>query len=277
MVDTRTGAGPPSADRQPRAGLVMFVLLSFGASWAIWLTASAFIPGGGQLAFLPGTIMPAIVALWLARRESEQSFRELLGRVVKWRVGAAYYAVALGFMATAKLAAAAIYRLDTGGWPEWGQTSLVVMMIGVLLSTPVQAGEEIGWRGFMLHRLAARIGFARSSLLVGLVWAAWHLPMFYMSGGNMVGQSFPFFLLLVTAMSVALAWLYWRTGSVLLTMIMHAAINNTSGIVSWRGGEAPDHVFAVAASPMAWITLLLLWIMATAMLVHMRGRRAFGP
>jgi membrane protease YdiL (CAAX protease family) len=248
-----------------------FVLLTFAATWSWWLAVSALLPAAVELAFLPGTLMPAMVALLLARRESSRSVRDLAGRVLQWRAAAPYYLFALTFLLMVKLGAAALFRVHYGAWPEFGTTPLIVLFVGVLISTPVQAGEEIGWRGFMLQRLARRMGFAWASLVVGLVWAAWHLPMFFMRGGNMVGQSFPLFALIVTALSVALAWLYARTdGSLLLPMILHAAANNTSGIVPYRNPVDPDRVFAFSASPVAWLTAALLWLVAALLLFRLR-------
>ncbi|HVJ72308.1 MAG TPA: type II CAAX endopeptidase family protein [Sphingomicrobium sp.] len=263
---------PPLPQR--RANVMTFVLLTFIATWTMWIAASAFFPDSLAFASLPGTIMPAIMALWLTKRESEQSFRDLVARLFKWRVSVWYYVFALTFMAAVKLSAASLYRLDTGAWPAFGTTSLIVMLVGALFSTPVQAGEEIGWRGFMLQRLALRMGFAWASLLVGVTWAAWHLPMFFMPGGDMVGQSFPLFVLMVTALSVPMAWLYRRTdGSLLLTMIMHAAVNNTAAIVPSRSPADPDHVFLLFATPIGWLTTIILWVAAAILFIRLRASR----
>ena len=263
---------PPLPQR--RANVMTFVLLTFIATWTMWIAASAFFPDSLAFASLPGTIMPAIMALWLTKRESEQSFRDLVTRLFKWRVSVWYYVFALTFMAAVKLSAASLYRLDTGAWPAFGTTSLILMLVGALFSTPVQAGEEIGWRGFMLQRLAQRLGFAWASLLVGVTWAAWHLPMFFMPGGDMVGQSFPLFVLMVTALSVPMAWLYRRTdGSLLLTMIMHAAVNNTAAIVPSRSPADPDHVFLLFATPIGWLTTIILWIAAAILFIRLRAPR----
>jgi len=98
-----------------------------------------------------------------------------------------------------------------------------------VLSTPVQAGEEVGWRGYALPRLAERLGLPWASVALGVIWACWHLRLFFLfDGADTFGQSFPVYLLSVTALSVAMAWLYWRTGaSLLATMLLHAAVNNT--------------------------------------------------
>lgn len=132
-----------------------------------------------------------------------------------------------------------------------------------------QAGEEIGWRGYALPRLAARFGLARGSIMLGVIWAIWHLPLFFLRQADTFGQSFPVYLLQVTALSVAIAWLYWRTnGSLLLTMLLHAAINNTKDIAPSlvTTGTNP---FTLNASPVSWLTLALLWVCAAYFLVRM--------
>jgi membrane protease YdiL (CAAX protease family) len=139
-----------------------------------------------------------------------------------------------------------------------------------------QAGEEIGWRGYALPRLAARFGLGGASIVLGVFWACWHLPLFYLRGAETFGQSFPVYLLQVTALSVAIAWLFWNTqGSLLLTMLMHAAVNNTKDIVP-SIASAPGNPFEFRASLMAWLGIALLWIVAAYFLVRMRNAKPMG-
>jgi membrane protease YdiL (CAAX protease family) len=143
------------------------------------------------------------------------------------------------------------------------------MAAAIVVSTWVQAGEEIGWRGYALPRLAARFGLGRASIVLGVVWACWHLPLFFLRGADTYGQSFVVYLLQVIALSVAMAWLYGRThGSLLLVMLMHAAINNTKDIVP---SAVPGATNALALSPslVAWLTVALLWLGAGYFLVRM--------
>jgi membrane protease YdiL (CAAX protease family) len=140
---------------------------------------------------------------------------------------------------------------------------------GVPSSTPFQSGEEIGWRGYVLPRLAARWGFGPASMVLGVTWALWHLPVFFIGGADKYGQSLAVYVLQVTALSVAMAFLYARTGgSLLLPMIMHAAFNNTKDIVP-SATPGADSVFTLHASLVAWLTVALLWICAAAMLAWM--------
>src|SRR5260370_42347840 len=102
-------------------------------------------------------------------------------RTVKWSVGARWYVFAGGSMAAIKLVAALFLRIATGGWPTFGQEPVYIMAIAILFSTPVQAGEEIGWRGYALPRPSARLGISGASIALGLIWAWWHFPFFFIS------------------------------------------------------------------------------------------------
>ena len=134
----------------------------------------------------------------------------------------------------------------------------------------MQAGEEVGWRGYALPRLSARYGLAPAGIILGIIWAAWHLPLFFFPNSDTLGQSFPLYVLQVTAVSVAMAWLYWRTGgSLLLVMLFHAAVNNLKDIVP---SAAPDatNAFTLHASLVGWLTVTFLWIGALYFLIQMR-------
>jgi len=145
----------------------------------------------------------------------------------------------------------------------------IALIVGaIMISTPVQSGEEIGWRGYALPRLAARMGFARAGVLLGVIWAAWHLPFFFVPGIDMYRQSFLLFVFSVTALSVAITWLYVRTnGSLLLTMLMHSAVNQTVGIVSDVG--KPGNLFALRVPLSFLLTVVFLWIPAVYFLIRM--------
>jgi membrane protease YdiL (CAAX protease family) len=247
------------------SSLLAFFAIAFGVTWTCWI-AVITIPVAGPLRTaltLAGVFAPSLAALVVtAWTEGRPGTRALIGRIFRWDVPARWYVFAVSYFAAAKLAAAVVHRALTGSWPTFGQTPLLLIPFAIIISTPVQSGEEIGWRGYALPRLAARMGYASASILLGVIWACWHLPQFYLPGEDTAGQSFPIWAVQVIAVSVAIAWLYAKSnGSLLLTMIMHSAINQTSGIVS---GALPNanNVLSMQASPVAYITAVLLWIAA---------------
>lgn len=258
--------------------LLWFFALTFALTWTSFIAAGvASAPAPRNLLFLLGTVAPSIVALTLtAANDGRSGVLVLLRRLVQWRVGGRWYLFAITFMAAIKLAAALVHRAVTGEWPLFGHEAWYIMLAATFVSTVAmgQAGEEIGWRGFALPRLAARLGLARASILLGIIWASWHLPLFFLPGTDKTGQSFAMYLLQVTALSVAIAWLYAHTkGSLFLAMLMHAAINNTKDVVP-AAVEGATNPFAMSTSLVVWLTLGLLWLCAAYFFAHMPSANA---
>lgn len=268
--------------------LLAYFLVTYLLTWSVWFGASSLaapgntgVFGGLGPVFLLGVFAPGLVALaFTAQAEGRSGVTRLLARIGLWRVRWRWYAIALGYFAVIKLAAALVHRLITHEWPPFGDTPVALMLMGVAVSTWVQAGEEVGWRGYALPRLAQYVGLGGASLVLGVVWAAWHLPLFILPDSGSTGQSFPAYLLQVMALSVVLAFLYWKTdGSLLLVMVMHAAVNNTTGIVPAAIGGAITPI-ALGGSLVAWATVALSWVVATPLLFWMRGadiRRMLAP
>ena len=264
--------------------LLKFFSLTYIVAWICWVATAALSHGtasaapalsGLQPLFLLGVFAPSLVALALtAQAGGREGVLALLRRIFEWRVGPRWYVFAVGYVAAIKLAVAIVHRVAFGAWPRFGGEAWYVMAAAIVISTWAQAGEEIGWRGYALPRLAARFGLGPASLLLGVIWACWHLPLFFIPGTNTSGQSFTVYLLQVTALSVAMGWLYLRTdGSLLLVMLMHAAINNTKDIVP-SAVSAATNPFALSSSRVAWLTVALLWIGAGYFLVRMRTAAA---
>jgi uncharacterized protein len=93
-------------------------------------------------------------------------------------------------------------------------------------------GEEFGWRGYALPSLQAGNDWRMASLGLGLVWGVWHLPLFFIAGTSQAHIPVALFLLSVVAMSVLFAWLVnWCTGSVVVALLLHTAINFWPSII----------------------------------------------
>jgi membrane protease YdiL (CAAX protease family) len=263
--------------------LLRYFSLTYATSWICWLASHAISRGsepGSALAvfaaalFLLGTFAPGLIALAFTEKiEGRSTTRVLFGRVFKWDVGIRWYMFAIAYLAVVKMTAALLHRVFTGVWPTFGSEAWYVMAGAVLISTWAQAGEEIGWRGYAVPRLSDHFGLASASIIVGVIWASWHIPIFFFREADVYGQSFPLYLLEVTAISVTMAWLYWRTGgSLLLVMILHAAVNNTKDIVPSAQPGATNSL-TLDASLVGWLTVALLWIGAVWFLTQMRNVR----
>lgn len=275
MTSQAPGKELPVDSARPKvaAPVGVFFVLTFLVAWACWIPVVRLLrPGTPAISalWLLGVFAPALVALALTGwYEGGSSVRALLGRAVQWEVGGRWYVFAVSYMVLIKLAVALVHRVSLGSWPHFAHEGPGVILIAILLSTPVQAGEEIGWRGYALPRLAERMGFAWASLLLGVVWACWHLPQFFLRSADTYGQSFPICSLEVIAMSVAIAWLYTHTkGSVLLPMLMHSAVNNTKDIVP-SGSANATNAFSLHASSVLYLTAALLWVTAAYFLARM--------
>ena len=255
------------------ATLGLYFAIAFAITWTLFITVATRVPAetvAGQLLILGGAASPAIAATLLTWwKDGAQAVHALLRRILMTDVPGRYYAFALFYIAAIKLTAAILHRVALGVWPTISIDALLVAPFAIALSVPVQAGEEIGWRGYALPRLADRFGLPGASLLLGVIWAAWHIPQFYIAGGDSYHQSFLVWATQVVAMSVAFAWLYARTGgSLLLVMLLHAAVNNTKDIVPSPLAE-PRGVFSLHASAVSWLTLVLLWMSALYLLRRM--------
>jgi uncharacterized protein len=260
--------------------LLKFFFLTYVLTWVCFISvvklSHAPPPNAPASAILRasllivGTFAPSLVALGVtARDEGSRGMRALLHGVLQWQVSWRWYLFAVVYMLIVKLSVALVYRLAIGVWPHFGTDPWYLIVLAILISTPAQAGEEIGWRGYALPRLAGRFGFARASLVLGLIWSGWHLPVFFLPGADKYGQSFPVWTLQVAALSVAITWLYARTnGSLLLTMLMHSAVNQTVGLVP-SANPNPGNPFTLSVSLVMWLTTAFLWILALYLLTRM--------
>jgi uncharacterized protein len=260
--------------------LLKFFLLTFSVTWILWAASFAMsqriVAAHSKLGLLAGAVFllgvfaPALVALALTdRAEGRTATHVLLGRIFKWDVSWRWYLFALTYIPVVKLMVAVVHRIVMGTWPRFGPTPWYLMVAAVAVSTWAQAGEEIGWRGYALPRLSKSVGLAPASIILGIIWATWHLPLFFFPG-DIRGQSFPLYLSQVTALSVAIAWLYWSTGgSLMLVMLLHAAVNNTKDIVPSADPNATNP-WALSQSLVGWLTVGFLWIAAAYFLFRMR-------
>ena len=215
----------------------------FALTWPIefWLVAAshgwmASSPPELLAIFLGWGFVIAAVAL-TAVIDGSAGLRKLGRRLLTWRVGLRWYAVALFGFVLIDLVAVALAAVLSGASPDFSKVlahdlfgptaTLWVFVVPFFLFDAVSNGEELGWRGYALPKLLQRHGALIASVILGLVWAFWHLPKFLVVGGTHEG--FGWFLLDVLAKAVLFTWLYQHTrGSLLLAILFHASINTSA-------------------------------------------------
>lgn len=247
---TKEATSPP---QQPSAvgptgwvkqhALLAYILLTFGLTWPLML--AEVLGSWGVLPFrlsLAGTGLlltlflgygPTLAALIITGVTSGRAgIRTLLGRLLIWRVGWQWYAAAILIPGIVGLGATKLsaWRGDaTASLPSFSWSMLLLLPVAFLVRGIVN-GEEIGWRGFALPHLQRRWNALTASLILGGLWALFHLPIFLVHGASVLGSQNhmnPFaFLLNVVAGAILVTWLFNNTrGSLLIAYLYHAAVN----------------------------------------------------
>jgi len=237
-----TTAATPSRTTTRGAFPLKFVLLTFSFTWTFWwlaaLEARGLIPQLPVPALFIGAFGPMVAAVAITAQESGRAgLRSLLGRVMRWRVAPIWYGVALLGPIALQLLAMALHVVLGGQPPD--PLAMAAALPGVLLVTAymlvqVGIGEEVGWRGYALPRLQSGHGALVSSIILGSMWAFWHLPVFFNPATGYSITPFWVFLVFMLPVSVLITWVFNSTGgSVLMAMILHAVLN-ASGSPMWR-------------------------------------------
>jgi membrane protease YdiL (CAAX protease family) len=202
----------------------------------------------------PALFGPALAAVIVAAiTDGRAGLRDLLSRLVRWRVGVRWYAVALGLPMILALTAAGLYLLlGAPTFVTFGELSVLNFVVFVLI-----VGEELGWRGYALPRLLAQRSALAASLIVGVLWGAWHLPTFFVAGAPQYGLPISAFVLLTMANSIVIAWVYVHArGSVLIASLMHGAINLTQGF--FLSGVDPASEYWLLAAVFGVVAFVLV-------------------
>jgi len=250
-----------------RHPLVVFFALAYALTWPLIPLVSV-----SPLLGFPALLGPALAAIIVAAvAEGRPGLRDLLGRIVRWRVGARWYAVALGLPMVLALAAAGLHLLlGAQASVNFGGLSVLNLVVFVLV-----VGEELGWRGYALPRLLAQRSALTASLILGALWGAWHLPTFFVPGAPQYGLPFSAFVLLTMAYSVLFGWVYLHTGgSVLVDTLLHGAINLSQGF--FLGGMDPAREYWLLAGVYGAVALAVALVFGSNLSQRPIAYLAFG-
>ena len=235
------------------------------------------------LAMLAGPSVAGILLTSLFHGRA--GLRALLSRLLKWRVGARWYAVALltaPLLMTATLFALSLSspRFLPGIFTSDNKVSLLLVGLAVGLGAGIL--EELGWTGFAVPGLRLRHGVLTTGLIVGVLWGVWHLltNVFWASSASSGELSLSIFLpaslfgVLVgylPAFRVLMVWVYDRTGSLLVAMLMHLSITASLLILN------PLAISGVTLLTYSFVLAAAVWVVVVAVAVANHGLLSRQP
>ncbi|MFW5487766.1 MAG: lysostaphin resistance A-like protein [Desulfovibrio sp.] len=270
------------------AGVLAYLLLSFGIAWGIWegLITKGWVPGeaSSMLQVLYGAFAPALAAFAVRLLVTREGFADAgLGlRMGKWRyymfawffpLPCVYVVLVLAsllgladvdFSFRGGLSALAQGSPEGGFLRDWGSLNLVTSSLASAVpASLILFGEEFGWRGYLQRRIFTRNPLV-AAVITGIIWSLWHLPL------NLRGYNFPghpvlgmvTFTVGCILLSIIYGWLRERSGSIWPVCLAHASTNAVGASLVLLAVPAYSGVSVAFLGVLGWIPLGLLagWI-----------------
>ena len=244
MTTADNAAHRPGAAREgllARHPLVFYFLIAYAFSWLAWLPLVLSEDGAGLLPYRApigfyttlaiasfGPFLSAFLMTGIT--EGRMGIGHLLRRIVLWRVGLRWYLFALlGIPAILVLSLIVLpgALASFQGLASLAPLPFLSLFVYVFfLGGPF--GEETGWRGFALPRLQTMQGPLVGSLILGLIWALWHLPIFWVPAWNLPPTILNIVMSVIaaTAFTIVMKWVFNNTkGSLLIATLIHASFD----------------------------------------------------
>ncbi|MCT4543163.1 MAG: CPBP family intramembrane metalloprotease [Vallitalea sp.] len=216
-----------------------FIVLTFLTSWILWgllvvLSQLKILNYGAPLfmiIFILGGNAPAFSEIWIRKHTcNKKEYRTFLKNIINPKHHLLWYV----FIIVVILMNSLVQLIIPNGISNvvlknpfyYAIISLPIMIIG-------GGFEEIGWRGFLQPSLEKYLSPFLSTLIIGIIWAIWHLPLWFIAGTNQANITFFSFFINALALAFILAIVYQGTKSIFMCIICHALINSFIEIFAW--------------------------------------------
>ena len=264
LCRSSTAADSTIRPDHPWRATLGFVAVALGLSWVPWLTllgtsGNPFTDPRSMALYIAGGFGPTVAGVIFAYASRGRSGLGRLGRgLTRWRLGRSYLLLLLP-LPVIVIGLAAVVTLGEATWEPVGLDHLVLLPTALIAGILLGGLEEIGWRGYLQPRLQDRFSALTVGLVIGLVWALWHAPLFLIESTSQASFSPVWFTIHAVAFSVVLTWVYNSTGgSLLVAVLFHGA---TNGWYDWTiTGLAPDAVASFLGPTGVLLALLATWL-----------------
>lgn len=268
---------------------ISYFALTFAISWGVVLIVAGpgGIPGTPEqqaellpimvLALLTGPSVAGLLTTGLVHGRA--GLGELRSRLLRWRVRGRWYAVALltaPLLVLATLLVLSLFSPDylPGLFTSDEKASLI--LIGLAYGLAAGFFEELGWTGVAIPQLRQRCGVLATGLIVGVLWGAWHIIVAFWGSGDAAGAlsltlllpQIAFYVAILPAYRVLMVWVYDRTGSLFVAMLMHACLTASVPLILM------PPVTGMALSMWYLVLAAAMWAVVGAIVVASGGQIA---
>jgi uncharacterized protein len=222
-----------------RHPLVSFFVIAYAGTWLVELpyvlseygagllpTRSPVLLWASSVAVFTGPFLSAFVMTGVT--QGREGVHRLLRRLVLWRVGFGWYLFTFVGVPVLVVLSVVVIPGVLGSFQGLAALPPPLTLLGVYLYVllAVALGEEIGWRGFALPRLQSMHGPLLGTLILGPLWALWHLPLFLTPWNELTVLSVVMFVLGTTCLAIMYTWVFNNTkGSLLIVILIHVTFD----------------------------------------------------
>jgi membrane protease YdiL (CAAX protease family) len=247
--------------------ILIYLFITYLFSWTAWgilytsyknVISRNIYYNHFQLFLVIGGSMPSIMSIiFVSFFYGSNGIKEILKKLITWKVNPLFYLFALFYTVLSFYIPLWICNITGSTYKFYCPISIYNILL-YFLSTMFLGGpieEELGWRGYVLPQLQNKFNPVYSSVVLGIFWACWHIPLFFIRGMNQYGASFILFIIEVILSSILFTWVYNRThGSLIISILFHASFNVTVSILY------PLHYFLKSVNRYTIIAVIIQFI-----------------